>query len=175
MEQEEVEIKAKPEPYRIEMTWWRRVVVIVLIIVQSVVSFWGILLLFSYFAVRIPFLPYPSMVSTRSTNTHYFTNILLYLLFWAQHIFMATLKYKLLWVSCWKNFALYERYIYNIMSGICLWIMCWFARPSFILLFTIPIWVCIPFILIGVIVMIAGLCVLEGVSMPFTLDSILHD
>ena len=142
------------------MTCWRRVLVIVLIVFQSVFSIWGILLLFNYFVLNIPFLPSPSMVSTKNIHTHYLTNILLYLLFWSQHIIMATLKYKLLWASCWNNFALYDRYIYNMMSGICLWIMCWFARPSFILIFTIPIWICIPFILIGIVIMISGLCIL---------------
>ena len=132
-------------------------------------------LLFNYFAVAIPFLPYPSMISTRNTQTHYLPNILLYLLFWAQHIIMATLKYKLAWMKCSKYFSLYDRYIYNIASAVCLWLICAFARPSFHLVFTIPLWVCIVFLVIGVIILIAGSWVLGSVMSPISLDKILND
>ena len=112
------------DTYRLKLTAFHRILVIFLIFAQYILAFLSIVLFYNYFGFPIPFIPYPSMADARTTHTHYFANIMLYLLFWAQHIIMATLKYKLTWVTSCQYFALYDRYLYNIMSGICLWIMC---------------------------------------------------
>jgi hypothetical protein len=98
--------------------------VIFLIITQYILFVISMLLLVNYFAVHLPFVEYPSLTDTAYRTPHYLRNILLYLLFWVQHIVMATLKYKIVWATCCSYFLLYDRYIYNITSAVCLWVMC---------------------------------------------------
>ena len=100
--------------------------VIILIIVQYALFLISMVFLANYFIYPIPFVPYPSMLTVTNIRPDYIRNVLLYMVFWAQHIIMATLKYKISWLKSCKYFPLYDRYIYNIASGLCLWIMCAF-------------------------------------------------
>lgn len=63
---------------------------------------------------------------------------------------MATLKYKVACVSRWKYFALYDRYMYNIMSGLCLWFIFHNLSPSYYYLFSIPVYLCVPACLLAI-------------------------
>jgi hypothetical protein len=65
-------------------------------------------------------------------------------LFWLQHILMATLKYKISIFKRIKYFVLYERYIFNISSGLTLWFIYSNLQPAGIYLFTLPNWICLP-------------------------------
>lgn len=73
--------------------------VITLIFAQYILALISFILFYNYFGFPLPLIPYSSMVNARTTHTHYLPNVLLYLFFWAQHIIMATLKYKLTWVT----------------------------------------------------------------------------
>lgn len=104
----------------LELTPFHRITVAIMIVLQYALFFISQALLVHYFALPIPFVSFPSIATTTSTETHYLWNTFLHLLFWAQHILMATLMYKKAWFSRWKYFALYDRYVYNIISGIIL-------------------------------------------------------
>jgi hypothetical protein len=56
---------------------------------------------------------------------------------------MATLKYKMGIFKRFKYFVLYERYIFNISSGLTLWLIYSNLQPAGIYLFTLPNWICI--------------------------------
>jgi len=165
----------KKDVYRIRLTPFHRIMVITLIFTQYILALFSFVLFYNYFGFPIPFIPYPSLANARTTHTHYIRNILLYLFFWAQHIIMATLKYKLAWVTSCTYFALYDRYIYNIMSGACLWIMCAYLEPSYILIFSIPMWVSLLFMAVGIFFLIAGSISLGSVMMPIPFDKIVND
>ena len=75
-------------------------------------------------------------------------------MFWIQHIIMATLKYKIAWFRNWYYFPLYDRYIYNIASGLCLWFLFANVKVTYSYLFTIPAWICIPVSLFGMFLFI---------------------
>ena len=160
---------------QIELTPPHRVAAVTLIVAQYVLFFIGNGLFYHYAATPIPGVALPSMVTSTSLETHYVHNICLYLLFWAQHIFMATLKFKLAMFAKSPYFLLYDRYIYNILSGITLFFVVANLEPSFIYLFTIPLWVRIPFILIGVYSLFSAIKLVGGtIMMPYKLSSILH-
>lgn len=147
-----------------------------LIIIQYIVSVFGLALLVNYHSVAIPFLHYPSMLTSSSTETHYLKNGALYLLFWLQHVAMATLKYKINWQSQFKHFVLYDRYIYNIASGLTLWFVFSQLEPSNIYLFTIPNWVCLPFKVAGICMLTLAMRQLGGrVMMPWSIRQILNE
>ena len=86
----------------IVLTKFHRTTVMILIVLQYLLFGYTLLMIINYHAFPIPFFNYKSMVTSTSNETHYIWNISLYLLFWAQHIIMATLKYKLAWLSQWK-------------------------------------------------------------------------
>ena len=93
--------------------------------------------------------------------------------FWFQHIVMATIKYKVSWVKHWKYFALYDRYIYNTMSGMVLIVVLCCMKPSYHYLFTIPTWICAPLIVVGIYFFVAANKVVgKQVMMPFSIRKI---
>jgi protein-S-isoprenylcysteine O-methyltransferase Ste14 len=129
-----------------------------------------------YHSFVLPFIPYPSLLAASHTEPHYLHNALFYLLFWAQHILMATLRYKVAWVSQWKYFPLYDRYIYNIMSGLALWVMFANLKTSYIILFEIPIWICLPLTLVGVYALVSAMKTLGNqILMPFSVKKLLNN
>lgn len=77
-----------------------------LVILQFIMYLFG-LSLFNNYIDPVPFLSYPSLTTATSTETHYLKNTALYVLFWVQHVVMATLKYKVSWQQRWKFFVLY--------------------------------------------------------------------
>ena len=96
--------------------------------------------------------------------------------FWAQHIIMATLKYKVNWVSKWNYFALYDRYIYNVTSGMILILIIANMKPSNIYLFTIPRYICFPLALLGILSFLAANKVLgKQIMMPFSIKKIFNN
>lgn len=119
----------------LELTPFHRITVTIMIVLQYALFFISQALLVHYFALPIPFVSFPSIATTTSTETHYLWNTFLHLLFWAQHILMATLMYKKAWFSRWKYFALYDRYVYNIISGIILILIVANMQPSHIVVF----------------------------------------
>jgi hypothetical protein len=139
----------KASSLQVELTPLHRVAAVALIVAQYVLFFIGLGLFYHYAVIPIPGVDYPSMINSTSSETHYTHNLCLYLLFWAQHILMATLKFKVSLYGISPYFSLYERYIYNILSGIGLWYIVAKLQPSYIYLFTIPLWVCIPLGLAG--------------------------
>ena len=146
------------------------------VIIQYLLFFTSIFLLTNYLTLGLSFLPYPSMVTVTSTDTHYVWNASLILAFWGQHILMATLKYKVNWVNKWNYFALYDRYMYNVLSGIFLLITIGNMKPSYIHLFTIPRWICFPLTLIGVFFFVSANKVLgKVVMMPFSVRKIFNN
>lgn len=97
-----------------------RITMIAMIMVQYVLFVWSNILIVNYHSFKIPFLHYPSMTDASTTETHYTSNLCLYLFFWLQHIAMATLKYKISWYNHFKYFVLYDRYLFNIASALAL-------------------------------------------------------
>ena len=86
------------------------------------------------------------------------------------------MKYKVNWVSRWKYFALYDRYIYNVTSGLVLILIIANMKPSNIYLFTIPRWICFPLGLIGIVTFLAANRVLgKLVMMPFSLKKVFNN
>jgi len=89
---------------------------------------------------------------------------------------MATLKYKMTWLTTWKYFPLYDRYIYNIASGLALWFVFGSLKPSNHYLFTLPMFMTVPLSIIGVIMLIIAMRQLGGrILMPFKLRDLLND
>lgn len=170
----------------VEMTPPHRVAVLVLIVLQYALFAWSLLLMVNYHAIRLPFLGYPSMVAAEPADgrpggdavpgeTHYGRNVLLYMLFWVQHILMATLKYKMAWFSRWRYFAVYDRYAYNISSGLALWFIFANLKPCWHSLFTVPEWACLPLSLAAVGMLAKAMAELGGrIMMPYRLEDILR-
>jgi hypothetical protein len=88
---------------------------------------------------------------------------------------MATLKFKVSLYGISPYFSLYERYIYNILSGVTLWYIVANLQPSYIYLFTIPLWMCIPFIFIGLYFLFSAIRLVGGtIMMPYRLSKIIN-
>ena len=162
---------------QLELTTAHRVAAITMMVAQFIFFLASIAMLVNYHAVDLPFIPYPSMTThTATTNSHYICNTLLYLLFWAQHILMATLTYKVTWFTKWRYFALYDRYLYNISSGLILFLMLHNLQPTYDLLFTIPTYICLPFTFLGLYFIISGFNTLgHGIMMPFRVQTLLNN
>jgi protein-S-isoprenylcysteine O-methyltransferase Ste14 len=89
---------------------------------------------------------------------------------------MATLKYKIGWFRQTKYFAIYDRHIYNISSGVVLWIIFANLTPSFIYLFTVPSWLCLPIVVAAAIMLMKATVELGGrIMMPFRLKEIMSE
>lgn len=146
-----------------------------MIIAQYVLFGWVHILLINYHAFSIPFINYPSLLNVNSTETHYGKNMLLYTLFWVQHILMATLQYKNSWFIRYKYFALYDRYIYNICASLVLWYVFSNLQPTYHLIFIVPAWICLPFNIAGFVMLFYSIRQLGGrIMMPFKMSDILH-
>ena len=146
-----------------------------MIIAQYVLFAWVHVLLINYHAFPIPFINYPSLLNEGISETHYAKNILLYILFWIQHIIMATITFKITWFIRYKYFALYDRYIYNISASLALWYVFSNLQPSYHLICIIPIWVCVPFNIAGFVMLFYSIRQLGGrVMMPYKMSDILH-
>lgn len=89
---------------------------------------------------------------------------------------MATLKYKKFWYSKTKYFALYDRYLYNLSSGLVLWFIFAHLKPSYAYLFALPEWLCAPLSLTGFMCFIVtSLDMTVSTLIPHKLSSILKD
>lgn len=115
-------------------------------------------------------------VDIKTPETHYIWNVSLYFVFWAQHILMATLKYKLKWLSSSKYFPLYDRYIYNVASGITILAMVYNLKPTHIpILYTIPAYICIPLSLLGFYLFAAAMYTFRRlIFLPYSPSAILN-
>lgn len=154
---------------------FHRIIILVLIIIQFILFLFGFYLFINY-TDPLPFVTYPSMTTATSTETHYLKNGALYLLFWIQHAGMASLLFKMDWEKKWKHFVLYERYIFNITSGLTLWFIFANLEPSYIYLFTVPAWICWPFKIIGLCLLSTALWQLgDKILMPWTFRQILTE
>lgn len=159
----------------ITLTPTHRLIVIVLIVLQYLLFLFSQILMTHFNTIAFPFIPYDSLTLKNKHNSHYLWNFSLYFLFWAQHIVMATLKYKNAWLKKWDYFPLYQRYIYNVLSGLCLWFIFANVKPSYGYIFSIPLWICIPLILLGVILLGLGIIALgDKIFNPFKLGDIFN-
>ena len=147
----------------------------ILLIVSFVLFLVDFAILFTnFYSMPLSFVPYPSMVDSQSTETHYIWNMSLYTMFAVQHIVMATINYKLSLTKIWKHYALYERYIFNIASGVALWIIFAMVRPSNHVLFVIPDSIIMPMSIIGLLTYVGAMITMTGLLfMPFSLKELL--
>lgn len=158
----------------LELTPFHRVAAVIMIIVQYVLFAWAQILLVNYHSFRIPLINYPSLLNDKISETHYAKNILLYIVFWIQHIIMATITYKITWFRRYKYFALYDRYIYNISASLTLWYVFNNLQPSYDLIYIIPTFICLPFNIVGLTMLFYSVKQLGGrVMMPYKLSNIL--
>lgn len=165
-------------PTKLKLTPLHRVSLLVLLITQYLLFFASNLMLGHYHAFPIPGLPLPSMANPNNPpETHYLHNLCLVLVFWAQHILMATLTYKLAWLRRNPYFSLYDRYVYNVASGVTLGGVIMHLKPSsYLPIFSISGWVCVPLALGGALVMLRAMKVVgRGIMMPYRLGQILND
>lgn len=152
-----------------------RVALLSLSIIQYLIFAWSQILLVNYHSFRIPFLDYDSLTTVKSIEPRYLKNICLYSLFWVQHIGMATVEYKLACYKRYSYFVLYDRYLYNISSGLILWAIFSSVEPSYDYIFTIPLWICFPICILGLGILIKGMSELGGrIMKPFTINSLLN-
>lgn len=165
----------KPFLNTLQLTQFHRVTAVVMIIIQYTLFAWIHILLINYHAFTIPFINYPSLLDDNKSETHYGKNMLLYILFWIQHISMATLRYKIAWFRRVKYFALYDRYIYNISASLTLWYVFSNLQPSYYLICIVPVWICLPFNIAGFVMLFYSIRQLGGrVMMPYKMSDILH-
>jgi hypothetical protein len=112
-----------------------RIFMLFFIFAEHIGFIWGMMLYINYNSIRIPFVDYPSVIPPETTpppaTTHYAKNAALYALFWLQHIVMATIKYKLALFKYNKVYVLYERYIYNTVSALTLWLIYSNLQPTY--------------------------------------------
>ena len=139
------------ERLQLEITTVHKLFFLALAGLQYLLFLTSVFLLGNYLAFGFSFLPYPSLVTATSTESHYLWNTFMTMTFCIQHIVMATLKYKVNWIKKWKYFALYDRYIFNVVSGIVLILIVINMKPSRIVLFIIPSWICVPLAILGVV------------------------
>jgi protein-S-isoprenylcysteine O-methyltransferase Ste14 len=168
MEQQENKLKLTP---------FHRVCSVALVIAQYLLFFGSNAMLVHYHAFPIPGLSLPSMVLDNSEETHYVHNTCLLLLFWGQHILMATLTFKLKCLRQYPYFALYDRYLYNVVSGITLAGIIVHLKPSsHLLLLVVPTWVCLPLTLAGAFLLLRAMKVVgKGIMMPYKLNQLLTE
>ena len=76
-------------------------------------------------------------------------NVLLFSIFFVQHILMSGFKWKLRTSNLWSMYPTYERLFYNIISSLLLIFILEFQKPNTLVLFTLPLAVCLPLSLIG--------------------------
>lgn len=76
-------------------------------------------------------------------------NILLFSIFFVQHIIMSGFKWKLRTSNLWSMYPTYERLFYNIISSLLLIFILEYQKPNTLVLFTLPLAVCMPLSLIG--------------------------
>lgn len=166
---------ASGEPSNITLTLFHRFSMLFLIIAEFALFIFS-LLLYSNYIDQLSFMPYPSLSTATSTDSHYVKNVSLYLLFWVQHIGMATLLFKKSWFKRWNNFVLYERYIYNIASAFTIWLIFTYLEPSNIYLFTVPDWIHLPLKIIGTCIHYTALWQLgDKLMTPWTMRQILTE
>lgn len=164
------------EVMSLKLTLVHRVSVLLLMIAQTLVFVIGEGLFFHYLGFPVPGVSYPTLFTAGESETHYIYNVCLYLLFLVQHILMATLKYKTYWYSKSEYFALYDRYLYNLLSGLILWFIFANVKPSYHHLFTLPQLVCYPLKLIGFgLFVITSLDITASTLIPHKLSTILKD
>ena len=158
---------------QLEITPLHKLVFLTLAATQYLLFLTSVFLLGNYLAFGFSFIPYPSLATATSTESYYLWNALMAVTFCLQHIVMATLKYKVNWVRKWKYFALYDRYIFNVVSGIVLILVVINMKPSNIHLFTIPQWICLPLSIMGLLSFAAAFLVLgELMMMPFSVKTV---
>ena len=88
---------------------------------------------------------------------------------------MASIKYKVAWFSMSKHFALYDRYLFNIASSLTLWFIFSHVQPSFEEVFVLPIWLCIPLSLYGVVSLLLSFKELgKAIMIPFKLSDLIN-
>lgn len=106
----------------IELTGRDRVVILILFPIQVFLFLFSFAFLFNYFSyIPLPHLiSGPTLLVSPFTKPSYLYNGLMYTLFFVQHILMALVIFKIKGQMIWKKFPLYERYIYNIVSGLVL-------------------------------------------------------
>ena len=86
--------------------------------------------------------------------SHTLANVLLFALFFLQHILMARLNFKIQCQKIWPNFPVYERHIYNFVSSLLILLVLEYQSPQNYVVFTLPLWVCIPFTILGLFFMV---------------------
>ena len=144
----------------------------VLTIVELLLFILALLLLTNYYAIPLSFLPFESMMTTKNTKPHYLRNSLLYLSFWVQHILMATLFYKNAWFKRFKYFALYDRYLYNVVSGLTILLIFYYVKPATSEpFFTLPTYICMPLDIIGLLIYIETMRLFgSNLFMPYSIS-----
>ena len=117
-----MEVVQDKGPSPIELTGRDRVVILILFPLQVFLFLFSFAFLFNYFAyIPLPhFISGPTLLVSPFTKPSYLYNGLMYTLFFVQHILMALVIFKIKGQRIWNKFPLYERYIYNIVSGLVL-------------------------------------------------------
>lgn len=82
-------------PKILQLTPTHRIAMLTLIILQFTLFLWAVVLLLNYCMLKMPFIEFESLTNSTSNEQHYIRNSCLYILFWVQHILMATHKYKI--------------------------------------------------------------------------------
>ena len=96
-------------------------------------------------------------------------------MFWVQHILMASIKYKLTWFSLTKKFVIYDRYVFNVISGLTLWLMYSQVKPSYEEVFVLPLWLCFPLNLWGFVYFFLSFKELgKTIFVPFSLGDLIN-
>ena len=99
-----------------------------------------------------------------------------YCLFWVQHIVMASLLFKKTMLAFSESYILYDRYIYNISSGVTLWLIVSNLRPKYELLLSLPLWIWAPLTALGMLLIMKAILELGGaIMMPFSFQKIVND
>jgi hypothetical protein len=76
-------------------------------------------------------------------------NMSAFLLFWVQHIIMASFKFKTFFTSRWPAFLFYERLFYNVISSILIFYSLDIQVPQNVVIFSLPWPLTLPIAIIG--------------------------